>query len=279
MPGGYGGIDESRAGAALGPAGAAVTAAVARVFATVTRADRLRQDRAGHLQRMDFQFGARFIDPRNNRVFGHRRMGELRSGARRRVGLLGVGAAADPHHLFGQGVVGLQVVIGDGPIDPIGPGDGAIDRELAEVVGAQSMEEAAHQIAGAAHHIAVPEVPARLTGGRRGPLAVCALFDDVLLVMETGGVDAAQAAGQLVFVEVGFAQPGAFFQHGDGDAQAGQLPRHGGAARAAADDTNRGFQMVRHTFGQMRKLGGAKSRQGEKSPKAVFRGFLRVRDP
>ena len=235
VAGGHGLIQQGGAGRALGAGAAAVAAAVDGIGAALPVVGGLGEDGARRGQGVKSEPFAGRVDPLADDVLGQGRMGKVGRGARFEEGVFHH-PPGNPHHLFHQGVPGFEFFVGDGPVGHVGAFDGAEFAAQAEVHRLEPVEVTAHEVGGAAHHVAVPEVPARLGGGRGVPAAVDRFLDHVLFVAQIRRVDLAPAAGQFVLAEVLLGEPGALFQHQHVVSGAGQHPGHRRGARAAAHD-------------------------------------------
>src|SRR6266850_6089386 len=158
----------------------------------------------------------------NARLVGHRR-----KGIRRAIGRLGgifTAGAAHLVHLLGLGVVGLHVLVVDGP----GRRNAIVMLELAEVLLAQAVERRAIHLGGAAYEV----METGLEGLSRvvvpGFLGDVAVLDEHLFHVPI-----------LLFTF----QPVAAFEYQDALARRRQVPSQRPAARAAANDDDVVFRV------------------------------------
>ena len=189
------------------------------VHATHAGAERhvllVEHDAAGRVKRMiagPRQVVGQLLDAR---LVRHRRKGIRR--ARRRLGRVFATRAVHLIHLLGLGVVGLHLLVADGP----GRRDAVVVLEFAEILFAQAVQRRAIHLGGAAHEV----VDAGLKG-----LAV--------LVTPSVAGDIAVLDEHLFGAPVlGFAlQPVAALEQQDALARRSQVTGQRAAAGAAADD-------------------------------------------
>ena len=96
-------------------------------------------------KRLDAEFLTTLVKQFDDSVLFGRWLGKIRRRTRRLIGM-GLIVSADPHKRFRQSIIGLQFIIGNGPIHDIGSFDCAIFALESEVIRVQPVKHAAHEV-------------------------------------------------------------------------------------------------------------------------------------
>jgi hypothetical protein len=213
----------------LGVRFAAVAIAEAAVDAGRPAVVGLRQDRVGLRVRGEPELLRRPLEQHAGRLHGHGRA-RIVPRSRRIPGPREPGQADLP---VDAGVVGLELLVGDGPVGEVGAGDRPEDAGLLEVDGAQTPEIAGEVHAAAADVVRVAEPAAGdelrllvLAAPERLRMALPGSPHETLVLVDV----------PFVVAEVPVLQVGALLEHDHREAGAGQLPGHDAAGCPGPDD-------------------------------------------